>query len=149
MDRTNGDLMRSPVDLSVEAALELEEFKQGQREDVPSLLALFRFIRTPTPAFIGKSISFLDDVRAYPLLRDSLGDRTKKRPTNFDAFKKWVESYLIDLEVGVQKREVKKIEEAKRFCLSLNTHMLARQMNDIYSRRERSEARNFDHERLS
>jgi hypothetical protein len=148
MDQTNGDVMSSPLDLSVEAVLELEEFKQRQREDVPALVALFHFIRTPQPAFSGKSISLLDDVRAYPLLRDSLGDRTKKRPTNFNAFKKWVESYLIDLEAGVQRREGKKIEEAKRFCLSLNTHMLARQMNDIYSRRERSEARNFDHESL-
>jgi hypothetical protein len=141
--------MSSPVDLSVEAALELEELKQGQRMEAPSLFALFRFIRTPAPAFSGKSISLLDDIRAYPLLRDSLGDHTKTRPANFAAFKKWVDNYLNDLEAGVQRREGKKIEEAKRFCLSLNTHMLARQMNDIYSRRERSEARNFDYESLS
>ena len=80
MDQNNGDLMRSPVDLSVEAALELEEFKQGQREDVPSLMALFHFIRTPTPAFIGERISFLDDVRAYPLLRRIIGKPSKSDP---------------------------------------------------------------------
>ena len=146
MDETYGEVM-NPVDLSVEAALELEEFKQGQRTDVPALQALFHFIRTPGPAFSGKGISLLDDVRAYPLLRDSLGSARKKRPANFD-FKKWVESYLAELELGVQKRDSKKIEDAKRFCLSLNTHMLARQMNELYSRRERSEARNFDHESI-
>lgn len=148
MEQVNGDVM-SPVDLSVEAALELEELKQQLRNDAPALLALLRFIRTPGPAFSGKSVSLLDDVRAYPLLRDSVGDRTKKRPANFDAFKKWIESYLIDLEAGVRKRDSRKIEEAKRFCLSLNTHLLARQMNEIYNRRERAEARNFDHEPLS
>jgi hypothetical protein len=103
--------------------------------------ALFSFIRTPARAFSGKSVSLLADVRAYPLLRDSLGDHSKKRPTNFDEFRKWVDSYLTDLEVGVSKRAEKKIEEAKRFCLSLNTHMLARQMNELYTRRERSESR--------
>jgi hypothetical protein len=133
-----------PIDLSVDAALELEEYKRGLRSDVPALKALFHFIRTPARAFVGESVSLLADVRAYPLLRDSLGDHSKKRPTDFGEFRKWVDSYLSELELGVSKRVEKQIEEAKRFCLSLNTHLLARQMNELYTRRERSEARNFD-----
>jgi hypothetical protein len=142
------DGIRSPIDLSVDAALELEEYKRNLRSDVPALNALFRFIRTPSPAYGGKSVSLLADVRAYPLLRDSLGDHSKKRPANFEEFKTWVESYLADLETGVAKRVEKKIEEAKRFCLSLNTHLLARQMNELYARRERPDSRSFDHESL-
>jgi hypothetical protein len=140
----DGDDIANPIDLSVDAALELEEYKQGLRPDVPALKALFKFIRTPAHAFVGESVSLLADVRAYPLLRDSLGERSKKRPTNFGEFRKWFEDYLFDLENGVAKHAMEKIEEAKRFCLSLNTHLLARQMNELQARRERTEARNFD-----
>lgn len=137
----------NPINLSVEAALELEELKQGERSDAPALKALFHVIRTPGPAFAGKSVSMLADVRAYAIFRDSL-EAPRKKLSNLEEFRKWVEKYLNDLESGVAKRQVKKIDEAKRFCLALNTQMLAKQMSEIYSRRERSDTRNFDHEPL-
>lgn len=138
----------NPVDLSVEAALELEELKQGERVDAPALNALFHFIRTPSPAFSGQSISMLADVRAYALFRDSLGGPSRTKAGNLEEFRDLIERYLNDLEMGVARRQEKKIEEAKRFCLALNTHMLAKQMTEVYSRRERTDARSFDHEPL-
>ena len=58
------------IDLSSEAALELEELRQGVRGDVPALENLFAFLRTPAPAFVGESVSMLADVRSYVLFRD-------------------------------------------------------------------------------
>ncbi len=142
----NNDLA-NPLDLSAEAALELEELKQGIRCDVPALGELFHFIRTPAPAFQGQSVSMLADVRSYALFRDSLGP-TKNKTSNFSDFKKAIENYLADLEVGVKAKKQDKIEEAKRFCLAFNENMLTKQMNEIYGRRERADSRYVSHESI-
>src|SRR6266404_3733153 len=86
----------NPIDISVEAALELEELKQGVRSDVPALNAFFHLIRTPAPAFEGQSISMLADVRSYALFRDALPEKTKSN--NFRDFAKFIEKYLGELE---------------------------------------------------
>jgi hypothetical protein len=148
MDDVLYENVKNPTDLSVEAALELEELKQGIRSDAPALTALFHYIRTPAPAFEGQSVSMLDDIRAYALLRDSLDGPKKTRAASFPEFRQLIERYLTDLERGVANNQQQEIDEAKRFCLSLNSQMVAKQMNELYSRRERADARNFDHESL-
>jgi hypothetical protein len=138
----------NPIDLSAEAALELEELRQGLRSDVPALGDLFAFLRTPGPAFAGDSVSMLADVRSYTLFRDSLGPTPKKSVT-FDEFKRVVDMYLKDLQIGVAAGNKEKIEEAKRFCLSFNANLVAKQMAEIYARRERADSRYVSHESIS
>jgi hypothetical protein len=127
----------NPADLSLEAALELEEVKQHIRVDSPALSALLHFIRTPLPAFNGESISMLADARAYPLLRDSIHIESGARD-----FRKIIEQYLNDLEDGVARADLKKIDEAKRFCIALNTQILAKDMGEFFARREGQDSRN-------
>lgn len=125
----------SPADLSLEAALELEELKQGVRNDVPALSALFRLIRTPLPTFSGKqSIRMIADVRAYPLLRDSSGI---SHVGSAEEFENRIEIYLNELEDGVTRGDLIKIDAAKKFCLAFNRYVLARDMGEFYTRRER------------
>jgi hypothetical protein len=150
----NGDdvnsLDASPVDLSAEAALELEELKQGQRNDTPALTELFRFMRTPGPSFQGQSgVSMMADVRSYALFRDTLGPERVPNTNNLADFRKAVERYLGDLEAGVTARRKDQIAEAKQFCLSFNENLLMRQMAEIYHRRERSDSRYVTHELVS
>ncbi|WP_442753337.1 hypothetical protein ACNHKD_09995 [Methylocystis sp. JAN1] len=133
MDAIEGEPL-SPIDLSIEAALELEEMRQKVRSDAPALIALFKYIRTPSTAFQGEGVSMLADIRAYSLLRESAAMR--KKPHTFVEFKKYLEDYLLDLERGVEQAESKKVEEAKRFCLALNKAAVAKKMGDLYARRE-------------
>jgi hypothetical protein len=145
------DDLPSPIDLSAEAALELEEVNQGKRTDAPTLVALFSFLRTPAPAaeFEGNgSLSMLDDARAYVVLRDSISPR-KARSGDLSEFKKLVESYFIELETGVNAKKKNKVEEAKRFCISLNENLLSKRMAEICQRRERSDFRYVSHDSLS
>jgi hypothetical protein len=137
----------NPIDLSAEAALELEELRQGVRPDVPALVDLFVFLRTPGPAFSGASVSMLDDIRSYVLFRDSLGPIPKK-PMTFVEFRRIVGAYLQDLEAGVAHGNKEKIEEAKRFCLSFNANLVNKQMSEIYARREREDSRYVSHESI-
>src|ERR1700730_12579705 len=139
----------NPIDTSVEAALQLEELKQGVRHDVPALVALFKLLSTPAPAFEKgeNGICMLADVRSYTLFKDSLKQvQPKLNAADFQQFKTVIENYLEDLRRGVAARELDKIEEAKRFCLAFNTNLVARKMNEIYSRRERSDSRYVSNE---
>ncbi len=139
----------TPADLSMEAALELEEAKQGLRSDAPSLTALFEFLRTPVPGFSGgPSVSMLNDMRAYPLLRDSLDKRIDRKKIDYTKFEEFLMNYFCSLEEGVKSLDRKKIEEAKHFCLAFNTRILARQMSEVYGRRERSDARTVSDDSL-
>jgi hypothetical protein len=139
----------SPIDVSIEAALELQELKENLRPDAPALGSLFSLLRTPAPAFEKgeNGICMLADVRSYALFKDSIGQvqPTLKAP-DFRQFKAVIEKFLNDLERGVAARNHDKIDEAKRFCLALNTNLIARQMHEIYSRRERSDSRYISNE---
>ena len=82
--------LSNPIDTSIEAALELEELKEGIREDVPALAALFKLLRTPLPAFeTGETgISMLADIRSYTLFKDSLGQlQPKLKAIDFREFR--------------------------------------------------------------
>jgi len=57
-----------------------------------------------------------------------------------------VDGYLKDLEAGVAARNKEKIEEAKRFCLAFNANLVAKQMTEIYARREGADSRYVSHE---
>jgi hypothetical protein len=141
----------SPMDLSAEAALELEERRQGKRTDTPALSALFNYLRTPAPSaeFQGNvGLSMLADVRAYAVLRDSIGAKRTKS-ANMSEFRKRVEAYLTDLELGVNKNAKDKVAEAKAFCLSLNENLISKKMQEIYERREKMDSRYIDYDNLS
>lgn len=143
----------SPLDISTEAALELGELREGTRQDTPALIELFRLIKAPMPStpFRGHttvSISMLDDIRSYTLLRDAVGSSAIRAP-NYLAFKKIFEDYLSELERGVTARSDKVIEEARRFCLTLSNMIAAKQMDEVYDRRERADSRYVSDESLS
>ena len=136
----------NPIDLSLEAAIELEELKQRARSDAPALRALFELMRTPPLGFRGESLSMLEDARAYPLLRDTVYANRKPVAGNFKAF---FEKYLSELEEGVAAKNIDTIKEARSFCLALNKLAVAKDMGEFYSRRDRQDGRNILDEPLS
>ncbi len=145
--------MSNPVDLSVEAALELEELSQKIRNDAPALAAFFDLLRSPAPAAFNtgeRGICMLGDVRSYSLLKESLGEfRPQIKKSGFRELGTVIERYLRDLEKGVAAGDARTIDEAKRLCLALNASLVARQMNEINSRRERSNSQYISHESAS
>jgi len=145
------DTIASPVDLSAEAVLELEELKQGLRPSAPALAALFHFLRTPAPSamFQGQSgVSMLADVRSYAVLRDAIG-QAKLKTSSLAEFRKIIERYLIELEEGVRNNDKETIQEAKRFCTSLTDNLLIRQMSEIYDHRETNDFRYVNNDTIS
>ena len=148
-ENDEGYELSNPIDLSLEAALELEELKQKIRLDAPALSAFFSILRKPAPPFEkGEgSICMLGDIRSYAMFRESMGQVQPKLSTgDFRQFRKEMERFLGDLEHGVALGSPEKIEQAKRFCLAVNSNMIARQMQEIYSRRERADSRYISHE---
>jgi hypothetical protein len=147
------DDVANPIDLSAEAALELEELKQNVRSDAPAMRELFDLLRTPSraPSFNGNSsISMLADIRSYAVLRDALpAQRSVKSNKNRQEFIDAVMNYLKELEVGVADRNKAKLDEAKRFCVALNENLLAKRMQEIYLRRERADSRYVSHDSIS
>lgn len=138
----------NPVDLSAEAALELEELRQGVRSDAPALNALLSFLRTPAEAFIGNAVSMLADVRSYAIFRDSVPTVTQKKAQSFEEFRKLIEKFFSELEQGVARRDEAKIQEAKRFCLTFGANLVSKRMSEIYARRERADSRYVAHESI-
>jgi len=136
----------TPIDMSSEAILQLEELKQGLREDAPALHTLFKFLRTPAPAFGDqKSVSMLADVRSYALFRDALPTK-QANSVKLTDFERVVEQYLEALEGGVKAKNALKIDAAKRFCLSISDSLIAQQSKELYQRRERVDARYMHYE---
>ena len=144
--------MSSPIDISIEAALELEELKEGVRDTAPAFDQLFAFIRTPSPSFEEgqRGLSMLADVRSYAIFRDSIGqvEPAFKAP-DFRKFESVIENFMTDLEKGVAAGNPEKIVQAKRFCLALNANLMSRQLGELYARRERSDSRYVSHESTS
>ena len=146
----------NPTDLSMEAILELAELKEGLGATAPSLDKLIELLRSPTPSFAGTTgASMLADVRSYAILRDSLNEadpkfRTRNRAVrellDHKEVQQLLESFFEMLQQGIAARDDKWIEVGRRFCSAINSNFLSRQMNDIYSRRERSDARYIGHE---
>jgi hypothetical protein len=69
----------NPVDMSMDAALELEQMKQGARDDAPALHRLLELLRTPSRGFSGQEgISMLADMRSFTMFRESLGQVSPK-----------------------------------------------------------------------
>ena len=92
----------------------------------------------------------LADVRSYAILHDSLNEadpkfRTRNRAVrellDHKEVQQLLESFFEMLQQGIAARDDKWIEVGRRFCSAINSNFLSRQMNDIYSRRERSDAR--------
>jgi hypothetical protein len=130
----------NPVEASVEAALELEELRQGRRSDAPSLHALFEMLLKPTPAFLGNGVRMFADVQNYYLSASAKPAKAARAPSR-EEIRRSVEAFLSDLEDGVTRRDSDKIAEAKKLCLAINNNLLARKMDDIFSRREKSDTR--------
>lgn len=141
----------NPTDVSMEAVIELAELQKGIREDAPSLKSLFDLMKTPSPSFNGMGgVSMLADVRSYALFRDSLRVADPKiKTSSYRDFQAVMEKFFKMIEQGVAKHDRTTIEVAKKFCSAVNSSFLSRQMNDIYSRRERSDARYITHETTS
>jgi hypothetical protein len=133
------------VEVSSEAALELEELKQRLRDDAPALTQFFELIRKPSPAFAGNGVRMFSDVQHY---FQSSVTKTKAQLAGGN-LKTLVEKFLADLESGVAGRNPEKIDEAKRFCLAINHSLLSRRMDDIFSRKENSDSRYINHESRS
>lgn len=131
--------LSNPVDASIEAALELEELRQGYRSDAPTLHTFFEMLLKPTPAFLGSGVRMFADVQNYYLA--SAAKRKSTKSISREELKRAVEAFLSDLESGVDRREDAKIKEAKSLCLAINDTLLARKMEDIYSRKETSDTR--------
>jgi hypothetical protein len=124
----------NPVDLSLKAALQLEELRRGDRKEAPALIDLLKLIRTPAQSYGGEGVSMLDDRRAYTLLRDTVKPSLSAK--THQEFSRRVDEYLSTLEAGVLALNADVIADAKRFCLALNRQLLAKQLNEIYDRYE-------------
>jgi hypothetical protein len=140
-----------PIDVSIEAAVELDELKGNLREDAPALGTLFKLLRTTGPAFEGRpGVSMLADIRAFALFRDSLRQlKPKIKVSDYRELQSVLEPFFEELETGVRSRKLEKIDLAKQFCLAINANLVARQMSEIYARRERSDSRYVSHESSS
>jgi hypothetical protein len=138
----------NPVDMSMDAALELEQLKQGHRKDAPALHCLIDLLRKPARGFSGQEgISMLADMRSFTILRESLRQASPKvKAVNYDQLPAVLNTFLSELDRGVIDRDMQKVSQAKQFCLALNAGLLAKQMRDIYARRESSDARYISHE---
>lgn len=144
------DASANLTDLSIEAVLELAEVQQGLRNKAPSLTRLFESLSTPAPSSGGNGISMLADVRSYAIFRDSLQQAGPKwRATNFKEVQEQLKKLFDAIETGVASKDPEWIEIAKRFCSAINSSFVAKQMGDIYARRERSDARYISHESSS
>ena len=139
----------NPVDASMEAALELEEMKQGRRADAPALQYLIDLLRKPSVGFAGEGISMLADMRSFTMFKEFLGQVAPKvQAANSSQLPKVIDNFLSDLQNGVSAGNSEKITLAKRFCLVFNNSLLAKHMSDIYARREHSDARYISHDHL-
>ena len=135
----------SIIDLGTDAMLELEELKQQLRSDAPSLSALFDVLRTPTnsPTFAGNSgMSMLDDLRSYAFLRDATGISAAP---NYRDFAPLIKTYLNEMEEGVGKAEEVYINKAKAFCAALVNSFVARDMAEVYLKKESTDSRYMTH----
>jgi len=150
-DVTAPEPTSGPIDVSIEAALELDELKENLRQDAPALSVLFELLRTPGPAFEGRpGVSMLADIRAFALFRDSLGQlKPRIKVSDYRQIQSVLEEFFKDLESGVRARQQDKIDQAKQFCLAMNANLVARQMSEIYARRERSDSRYVSYESAS
>ena len=131
-----------PSALSAEALLELEEMTAGVREDAPTLDLLVECLRTPEKSVIFEghgSISMLEDARSYTVLRDAMGINNFPKPADFSGIKKIIDAYLQEVRDGVHRRDRSIINEAKKFCMVLGEGLLAKQMREVYDRKDRSE----------
>jgi hypothetical protein len=89
----------------------------------------------------------LADVRAFPVFRESLGQMSSEvRASGHEEMAKIVERLLSNLEEGVANSDLAMVEAAKQFCTAFNSSLIAKQMSDLYTRREKSDARYISHE---
>jgi hypothetical protein len=92
----------------------------------------------------------LADIRAFALFRDSLRQlKPKIKVSDYRELESVLEQFFNELESGVRAHKPDKIDMAKKFCLAINSNLVARQMSEIYTRRERSDSRYVSHESSS
>src|SRR3979411_282717 len=101
------------LNLSVEAALELQELKEGVRADAPALGKLFGRLKAPAPAFEkGESgMCMLADIRSYTLFKNSLSRvQPHLKHSDIREFMTVVAKFMDELESGVSSGHKDKID---------------------------------------
>jgi len=106
----------NPIDVSMEAALELEEMKQGHRDDAPALSCLVDLLRRPRRGYSGEGISMLADVRSLTMFKESLGQVAPKiRTAEHDKLPQVISDFLSELEHGVKERNERRWRQRSNF----------------------------------
>jgi hypothetical protein len=141
-DRMTSDFEQNEglVDLSLDAALELAELEQGERDDAPGLIRVVDELKSGRPVVEGTPVSMLSDVRGIAMVRRALASTNTQAGADRQALREAISSYLDRLVVHAVSRNAKGIEEAKRFCLALNQELLKRHHDRLTSRRWRQES---------
>ncbi|MGP7984856.1 hypothetical protein [Rhodoblastus sp.] len=131
-DRPDQNL--NPIELSLDAALQLEALAQGGREGAPKFAQLIAVLKAPKPTYSGTStVSMLTDVRSAPLVRKAI---LRGSPSKPEANAQMV-NFLDGLVEAVQKNDLEYIKLAKKFCLALNEQLLAKEYNSLVERQTR------------
>lgn len=116
------------IDLSLDAALQLEELAQGKRSDAPTFQTLVDALKTPRRSYSGSSgVSMLTDVRNAPLLRKAINNRTPKDASLF----------FDELVKNVATKDRQYVELAKTLCLMINNNLLTKDYDILVRRHPR------------
>ncbi len=122
---------KSPKELSLDAALQLEALVQGKRNDAPKFDYLIQLLKEPRVTRSGRStVSMLTDVRSAPLLQKAIPQGSLERP-------ELVVQFFETLLRGVAGKDPKQIRLAKRFCLALNELLLTKEYDTLVERQPR------------
>lgn len=137
----------SLVELGAEAALELDELKEGVRTDVPALAILFEHLTKPSsPLPSGGGVSMLSDLRSRDIFKSSINKDRLQPGLSREEFAKMLEDYFQEIQNAVNRGERDRIDEAKRFCLRFSNALISQDIKEMYERRDQINLRYMDDE---
>lgn len=131
----------TPTDLSLDAALEIEEVLRGEAPSSPSLSKLVDALKAPQPAYSGGSVSMLSDVRSTRIWRSALRAQPPRNSASYQEIQGLISTFLDSLLHAVAVKDKETLLAAKRFCLDLNREFLMRNYEEIVTRQRRDETR--------
>lgn len=130
----------APLELALDAALELEALAQGVAENAPSFISLVQLLKEGRQLDQVGSVAMLSDVRGVALVRRALPEAQASEKTDQAALRELIAEYLNRLLSDVEAHRLEGVREAKRFSLGLNRELLKRQHERLTSRRWRQES---------